>query len=60
MTTERLLASVLIGMLLAAAAWAATGAAGGALAAWKVPDRKVVYDKQSCTGDYPEPERFTE
>ena len=41
-----------VGALLFSAAWAATGAAGGAVAAWKAPDRTVVYDAQSCTGVY--------
>ena len=41
-----------VGAALFSAAWAATGATGGAVAAWKVPDRTVVYDAQSCTGVY--------
>lgn len=41
-----------VGAALFSAAWAATGATGGAVAAWKVPNRTVVYDAQSCTGVY--------
>lgn len=41
------------GAALFAAAWAAIGLTGGAVAAWKVADRKVVYDVQSWTGGYP-------
>lgn len=41
-----------VGAAVFSAAWAAMGATGGAVAAWTVPDRTVVYDAQSCTGNY--------
>ena len=42
-----------VGALLFSAAWAATGATTGAVAAWRAPNGNVVYDAQSCTGVYP-------
>ncbi len=41
------------GAALFSAAWAAQGAAVGAVAAWKSPDKNVAYDAQSCPGGYP-------
>ena len=41
-----------VGAALFSAAWATTGATIGAVAAWGAPNRKVVYDRQSCTGVY--------
>ena len=42
-----------VGAALFGGAWAAIGATGGAVAAWKVPDRAVVYDEQSCNSVHP-------
>lgn len=42
-----------VGAMLFSAAWATKGAAVGTVAAWRAPNRKVVYDAQSCNAVYP-------